>query len=76
MTRPAGPADSSPWNHGYGKPEGGGCGEPYPVRRQSSYRRGGGLSGLRGRVEALDGRLYIDSPCGGPTTITAELPCA
>lgn len=37
---------------------------------------GGGLSGLRGRVEALDGRLYIDSPCGGPTTITAELPCA
>ncbi|MFD7619612.1 sensor histidine kinase [Streptomyces sp. NPDC059802] len=37
---------------------------------------GGGLSGLRGRVDALDGRLYIDSPCGGPTTITAELPCA
>ncbi|MFD0340005.1 sensor histidine kinase [Streptomyces sp. NPDC127117] len=37
---------------------------------------GGGLSGLRSRVDALDGRLYIDSPCGGPTTITAELPCA
>ncbi|MEL5959596.1 sensor histidine kinase [Streptomyces sp. CLV115] len=37
---------------------------------------GGGLSGLRSRVEALDGRLYTDSPCGGPTTITAELPCA
>ncbi|MGW1408903.1 sensor histidine kinase [Streptomyces sp. NPDC002403] len=37
---------------------------------------GGGLSGLRSRVEALDGRLHIHSPCGGPTTITAELPCA
>ncbi|SCE57885.1 sensor histidine kinase [Streptomyces sp. DvalAA-43] len=37
---------------------------------------GGGLSGLRSRVDALDGRLYVDSPCGGPTTITAELPCA
>ncbi|GAA2443839.1 sensor histidine kinase [Streptomyces pulveraceus] len=37
---------------------------------------GGGLSGLRSRMDALDGRLYVDSPCGGPTTITAELPCA
>jgi signal transduction histidine kinase len=37
---------------------------------------GGGLSGLRSRVAALDGTLYIDSPAGGPTTVTAELPCA
>ncbi|MEV5612458.1 histidine kinase [Streptomyces sp. NPDC052225] len=37
---------------------------------------GTGLGGLRGRVEALDGRLRIDSPAGGPTTVTAELPCA
>ena len=36
---------------------------------------GNGLSGLRQRVEALDGRLTIDSPPGGPTTITAEVPC-
>ncbi|MEU8379326.1 histidine kinase [Streptosporangium sp. NPDC048865] len=36
---------------------------------------GGGLSGLSGRVAALDGRLRVDSPPGGPTTITAELPC-
>ncbi|MBO8187049.1 sensor histidine kinase [Streptomyces sp. DW4-2] len=36
---------------------------------------GSGLSGLRGRVAALDGALRIDSPPGGPTTITAELPC-
>ena len=36
---------------------------------------GGGLSGLRRRVEALDGRLDVISPAGGPTTIRAELPC-
>ncbi|MER5309542.1 histidine kinase [Streptomyces sp. NPDC002773] len=37
---------------------------------------GGGLTGLRSRVAALDGVLHIHSPLGGPTTITAELPCA
>ncbi|MFG3114305.1 sensor histidine kinase [Streptomyces sp. NPDC048197] len=37
---------------------------------------GSGLSGLRSRVAALDGALHIDSPPGGPTTISAELPCA
>ncbi|BDM69611.1 ATPase [Streptomyces nigrescens] len=37
---------------------------------------GSGLSGLRSRVAALDGALHIDSPPRGPTTITAELPCA
>ncbi len=36
---------------------------------------GGGLSGLRRRVEALDGTLRVLSPPGGPTTIRAELPC-
>jgi signal transduction histidine kinase len=36
---------------------------------------GGGLSGLRKRVEALDGTLTVESPAGGPTTIRAELPC-
>jgi signal transduction histidine kinase len=36
---------------------------------------GGGLSGLRSRVEALDGTLSVVSPQGGPTTIRAELPC-
>ncbi|MBG0832043.1 sensor histidine kinase [Planomonospora sp. ID67723] len=36
---------------------------------------GGGLSGLALRVAALDGRLRVDSPPGGPTVITAELPC-
>ena len=35
---------------------------------------GGGLAGLRERVQTVDGRLDIDSPSGGPTTITIELP--
>ncbi|MET9866279.1 sensor histidine kinase [Streptomyces sp. NPDC006386] len=37
---------------------------------------GSGLGGLRSRTAALDGVLHVDSPEGGPTTITAELPCA
>jgi signal transduction histidine kinase len=37
--------------------------------------RGSGLRGLADRVEALDGRLYVSSPPGAGTTITAELPC-
>jgi signal transduction histidine kinase len=36
---------------------------------------GAGLSGLAGRVIAVDGRLSLDSPPGGPTIIAAELPC-
>jgi signal transduction histidine kinase len=36
---------------------------------------GGGLSGLRHRVEALDGELAVASPAGRGTTIRAELPC-
>ncbi|MET9070068.1 sensor histidine kinase [Streptosporangium sandarakinum] len=36
---------------------------------------GGGLSGLARRVAALDGRFEVASPPGGPTVVTAELPC-
>jgi signal transduction histidine kinase len=36
--------------------------------------RGTGLSGLRDRVETLDGVLRIDSPPGGGTLLRAELP--
>jgi signal transduction histidine kinase len=36
---------------------------------------GGGLSGLRARVAALDGELRVSSPRGGGTTIEVELPC-
>jgi signal transduction histidine kinase len=37
---------------------------------------GTGLAGLAQRVRSVDGTLSIDSPAGGPTVITAELPCA
>jgi signal transduction histidine kinase len=37
---------------------------------------GAGLAGLAARVAAVDGRLTIHSPPGGPTLVTAELPCA
>ncbi|MEV0846025.1 histidine kinase [Streptomyces sp. NPDC049954] len=36
---------------------------------------GGGLIGLAQRVAALDGSLDVCSPVGGPTIITAEVPC-
>ena len=36
---------------------------------------GTGLAGLAERVAAVDGRLLIDSPAGGPTLVTVELPC-
>ena len=35
---------------------------------------GSGLRGLRDRVEAVDGHLELDSPPGGGTTITVEIP--
>ncbi|MFE5482033.1 sensor histidine kinase, partial [Streptomyces sp. NPDC056527] len=35
---------------------------------------GSGLAGLTERLGAVDGILAVDSPAGGPTTITAELP--
>jgi len=37
---------------------------------------GPGITGLRQRAEALDGKLRVDSPSGGPTIVRAELPCA
>jgi signal transduction histidine kinase len=36
---------------------------------------GGGLAGLSRRVLALDGTFDVSSPVGGPTVITAEVPC-
>ncbi|MCX5142192.1 MULTISPECIES: sensor histidine kinase [unclassified Streptomyces] len=35
---------------------------------------GSGLAGLTERLDAVDGILVVDSPVGGPTKITAELP--
>ena len=37
---------------------------------------GTGLSGLAKRVGTVDGAFRVSSPVGGPTTVTAELPCA
>lgn len=36
---------------------------------------GTGLTGLTERVAALEGTLTVDSPAGGPTRITVEIPC-
>jgi signal transduction histidine kinase len=41
----------------------------------ADHRLGTGLAGIGRRVLALDGTVDIDSPAGGPTTITMELPC-
>ncbi len=35
---------------------------------------GGGLAGLSSRLAAVEGRLRIASPVGGPTTILADMP--
>lgn len=35
---------------------------------------GGGLAGLVERMKTVDGRLQVDSPTGGPTVVTVELP--
>ena len=36
---------------------------------------GSGLRGLADRVGALDGRISVESPAGGGTTLRAEIPC-
>jgi signal transduction histidine kinase len=41
---------------------------------QARLKPGGGLAGLVDRVQTVDGRLSVDSPAGGPTTMTVELP--
>ncbi|GAA2076145.1 sensor histidine kinase [Streptomyces albiaxialis] len=40
----------------------------------ASAEAGSGLAGLAERLDAVDGLLVLDSPRGGPTTVTAELP--
>nr|WP_246213842.1 sensor histidine kinase [Kitasatospora viridis] len=39
-----------------------------------SPRPGGGLAGLAERVGAVDGVFLVESPEGGPTSVTVELP--
>ncbi|MCX5559915.1 sensor domain-containing protein [Streptomyces sp. NBC_00038] len=43
-------------------------------RGGASLDGGTGMSGLADRLGAVDGLFVIDSPAGGPTVITAELP--
>jgi PAS domain S-box-containing protein len=43
-------------------------------RGGADVSRGSGLRGLVGRVEALDGRLSVESPPGKGTVVRAELP--
>ncbi|MBT2406676.1 sensor domain-containing protein [Streptomyces sp. ISL-87] len=43
-------------------------------RGGAGTRPGGGLAGLTERLDAVDGVLVVDSPAGGGTTVTAELP--
>jgi signal transduction histidine kinase len=37
---------------------------------------GGGLQGIQRRLATFDGELSLNSPLGGPTTATLEVPCA
>jgi signal transduction histidine kinase len=37
---------------------------------------GGGLDGVARRLRAFDGSMDLDSPEGGPTTVSLEIPCA
>ena len=43
-------------------------------RGGASPANGGGLSGLADRLAALDGRLFVESPQDGSTSIRAEIP--
>lgn len=36
---------------------------------------GTGLTGLADRVAAVDGRMLLSSPVGGPTRLRVEIPC-
>jgi len=38
-------------------------------------RAGSGLTGIRRRVDAHDGRFALSSPVGGPTVLEVQLPC-
>ncbi|MFE2377456.1 sensor histidine kinase [Streptomyces sp. NPDC059398] len=42
----------------------------------ASVGRGSGLSGIERRLGTFDGVLAVNSPVGGPTMVTMEIPCA
>jgi signal transduction histidine kinase len=43
-------------------------------RGGASLAGGSGLAGLAERLDSVDGVVVVDSPAGGPTRVTAELP--
>jgi signal transduction histidine kinase len=45
-------------------------------RGGASMDRGSGLRGIERRIGTFDGVLALNSPVGGPTIVTMELPCA
>jgi signal transduction histidine kinase len=45
-------------------------------RGGADLRRGSGLVGLKDRVEALGGRIVVESPAGAGTAVQVELPLA
>jgi signal transduction histidine kinase len=42
----------------------------------ANARGGTGIAGIADRISGVDGRLHVDSPPGGPTVLTVDLPCA
>jgi signal transduction histidine kinase len=44
------------------------------AQQSTSGSSSSGLTGLNERVHAVDGRLYLVSPIGGPTVVTVDLP--
>ena len=49
--------------------------ERYATELISGSPHGEGLAGLADRVSGVDGTLAVESPSGGPTVISAVLPC-
>ncbi|MEV3855331.1 histidine kinase [Streptomyces sp. NPDC050095] len=45
-------------------------------RGGATAARGGGLAGIERRLATFDGVLAVNSPVGGPTQISMEVPCA
>lgn len=52
-----------------------GCGGAHEEEGPVLGAGGSGLRGIRRRLSAFDGTLGIESPAGGPTLVTMELPC-
>lgn len=45
-------------------------------RGGAAIEPGGGLAGLADRLSGVDGSLHVQSPVGGPTVLSVEVPCA